>query len=154
MNTDGLVDPSGRARSTRIVPSTSVSSPSRTMFASGSRVSASSTCWVVTSTPLRSLSRSAMARAVSSLMDGNSLLMPAAAVPVMLAQVAKTMRSDASRGATPTPCLEARVPAAASSAGLLSTPAPAAGASSPPAFSATRFSTSVTTSATEASRSA
>ena len=102
-NTLGAVDPAGRSRSTRMFPDTSDSSPSRTRLASGSKVSAANTWSAVISVLARSFKRSAIFSATSRVMSGNSEVTPAAAAPVSPAQVANTRRSDASRGATPTP---------------------------------------------------
>ena len=86
-----------------MLPSTGVSSPSRTRFASGSSVSAASTSSAVTSMPERSVRWAAISPACSLLIDGNADVTPAAAAPAYFAHAPKTMRSDASRGAMPTP---------------------------------------------------
>ena len=142
MNTAG---PSA-SRRTRILPSTSVSSPSRTRSAKVSSASASWTCWAVTSMPARSVRRSAIWVATSSLTSGSAEVTPAAALPVKVAQVPKTMRSEASRGATPTPW-----PGSSSSGAGVSAEAMSLVSTLPPA---TASSTMAMTSAKEASRSA
>ena len=66
-------------------------------------VAAAFTCSTVMVPSARSESRSAILAAVSSLIFGSSLKMPPGDLPVTMAQVAKVIRSAASRGGTSVP---------------------------------------------------